>query len=113
MKEVKTKLWMDIVFVNINSNELDFDQYIKPVEERWSKFINKDDQKLIVKSNDYGYFSLEVKSNWKFTIENYCESYHLPTIHPDLNKISNINDHYHIQGLPNRFAGQGLSLIHI
>ena len=107
LKEVKTKLWMDIVFVNINSNELDFDQYIKPLEERWSKFINKDDQKLIVKSNDYGYFSLEVKTNWKFAIENYCESYHLPTIHPELNKISNINDHYHIQGLPNRFAGQG------
>ena len=107
LKEVKTKLWMDIIFVNINSNELDFDQYIKPLEERWSKFINKDDQKLIVKSNDYGYFSLEVKTNWKFAIENYCESYHLPTIHPELNKISNINDHYHIQGLPNRFAGQG------
>ncbi len=107
LKEVKTKLWMDIIFVNINSNELDFDQYIKPLEERWSKFINKDDQKLIVKSNDHGYFSLEVKANWKFAIENYCESYHLPTIHPELNKISNINDHYHIQGLPNRFAGQG------
>ena len=107
LKEVKTKLWMDIVFVNINSNELDFDQYIKPLEERWSKFINKDDQKLIVKSDDYGYFSLEVKTNWKVAIENYCESYHLPTIHPELNKISNINDHYHIQGLPNRFAGQG------
>ena len=107
LKEVKTKLWMDIVFVNINSNELDFDQYIKPLEERWSKFINKDDQKLIVKSNDYGYFSLEVKNNWKFAIENNSESYHLPTIHPELNKISNINDHYHIQGLPNRFAGQG------
>ncbi len=107
LKEVKTKLWMDIIFVNINSNELDFDQYIKPLEDRWSKFINKDDQKLIVKSNDYGYFSLEVKTNWKFAIENYCESYHLPTIHPELNKVSNINDHYHIQGLPNRFAGQG------
>ena len=107
LKEVKTKLWMDIVFVNIKSNELDFDEYIKPLEERWSKFRNKDDQKLIVKSNDYGYFSLEVKTNWKFAIENYCESYHLPTIHPELNKISNINDHYHIQGLPNRFAGQG------
>ena len=40
-------------------------------------------------------------------LENYCESYHLPTIHPELNKVSNINDHYHIQGLPNRFAGQG------
>ena len=107
LKEVKTKVWMDIIFVNINSNEIEFDEYIKPLENRWSQFINKEDQKLIVHSNDYGYFNLEVKSNWKFAIENYCESYHLPTIHPELNKVSNINDHYHIQGLPNRFAGQG------
>ncbi len=107
LKSVRTKIWMDIIFVNINSNEIDFDEYIEPLEQRWSKFINKDDQKLLVHSNDYGYFNLEVKSNWKFAIENYCESYHLPTIHPELNKVSNINDHYHIQGLPNRFAGQG------
>ena len=107
LKEVKTKIWMDIIFVNINSNEIEFEDYIKPLENRWSKFISKEDQKLIVHSNDYGYFNLEVKSNWKFAIENYCESYHLPTIHPELNKVSNINDHYHIQGLPNRFAGQG------
>ncbi len=107
LKEVKSKIWMDIIFVNIKSNEIEFEEYIKPLEDRWSKFISKDDQKLIVHSNDYGYFNLEVKSNWKFAIENYCESYHLPTIHPKLNKVSNINDHYHIQGLPNRFAGQG------
>ena len=70
--------------------------------------LNKEDQKSLVEhSKDYGYFSLDVNCNWKFAIENYCESYHLPTIHPELNKVSNINDHYHIQGLPNRFAGQG------
>ncbi len=107
LKEVNTKIWMDIIFVNINSNEINFDEYIKPLENRWSKFISKNDKKLIVHSKDYGYFHLDVKCNWKFAIENYCESYHLPTIHPELNKVSNINDHYHIQGLPNRFAGQG------
>ena len=107
LKEVKSKIWMDIIFININSNEIEFDDYIKPLEQRWSKFINKEDQDLLIHSKDYGYFNLEVNSNWKFAIENYCESYHLPTIHPELNKVSNINDHYHIEGLPNRFAGQG------
>jgi len=107
LKEVRSKIWMDIIFININSNEIEFDDYIKPLEQRWSKFINKEDQDLLIHSKDYGYFNLEVNSNWKFAIENYCESYHLPTIHPELNKVSNINDHYHIEGLPNRFAGQG------
>ncbi len=107
LKEVRSKVWMDIIFVNINNNEAELNEYIKPLEDRWSKFISKEDQNLLVNPRDYGYFSLDVKSNWKFAIENYCESYHLPTIHPELNEISNISDHYHIQGLPNRFAGQG------
>jgi choline monooxygenase len=107
LKKIRSKVWMDIIFVNINNNEIEFNEYIKPLESRWSKFISKEDQHLLVNSKDHGYFSLDVKSNWKLAIENYCESYHLPTIHPELNKISNISDHYHIQGLPNRFAGQG------
>ena len=107
LKEVRSKVWMDIIFININNNEKEFDQYVKPLEARWSKFISKQEGNLLVRSKDHGYFSLEVKSNWKFAIENYCESYHLPWIHPELNKVSNISYHYHIQGLPNRFAGQG------
>ena len=107
LKEVRSKVWMDIIFANINSNEIDFEDYIQPLEQRWSKFITRNDHKLLTSSKDFGYFNLDVSSNWKFAIENYCESYHLPTIHPELNKVSNINDHYHIQGLPNRFAGQG------
>ena len=107
LKEIRSKVWMDIIFININNNEIEFNEYIKPLEDRWSKFISKQDQNSLVRSKDYGYFNLNVKSNWKFAIENYCESYHLPTIHPELNKVSNISEHYHIQGLPNRFAGQG------
>ena len=82
-------------------------EYIKPLEDRWSAFWTKEDQELIYHAEDYGYFNLEAKCNWKFAIENYCESYHLPFVHPGLNAYSKIDDHYHIQGLPNRFAGQG------
>ena len=107
LNEVRTSVWLDLIMVNIANNELPFEEYIKPLKDRWSKFWPEKDQKLIKHSNDLGYFKLKAKCNWKFAIENYCESYHLPTIHPELNKVSNINDHYHIQGLPNRFAGQG------
>ena len=31
----------------------------------------------------------------------------MPWVHPNLNVYSKLDDHYHIQGLPNRFAGQG------
>ena len=71
--------------ININGNEISFDKYIKPLDDRWSKFWPKKDRKLIRHSNDFGYFKLEAKCNWKFAIENYCESYHLPWVHPGLN----------------------------
>ena len=107
LKEVRSYVWLDLIIVNISNNETSFQEYIKPLNDRWSKFWSEKDQKLIKHSKDLGYFKLKAKCNWKFAIENYCESYHLPWVHPELNTYSKISDHYHIQGLPNRFAGQG------
>ena len=107
LKEIRSFVWLDLIMININNNEISFNKYIKPLSERWEKFWPEKDRKLIKHSNDFGYFKLEAKCNWKFAIENYCESYHLPWVHPGLNSYSKIDDHYHIQGLPNRFAGQG------
>ncbi len=107
LKEIKSNIWMDLIFININSNAKPFEDFIKPLEDRWSKFISKKDQKLIRHSADNGYFNMTVNSNWKFAIENYCESYHLPWIHPELNKVSNISDHYHIEDENLNFSGQG------
>ena len=43
LNEVRSKVWMDMIFINLNNNEIEFDDYIKPLEARWSKFISKDD----------------------------------------------------------------------
>ena len=107
LKKVRSYVWLDLIFVNISNNEVSFEEYVKPLNNRWSEFLTKEDQAIITRANDYGYFLLEAKCNWKFAIENYCESYHLPWVHPGLNSYSKIDDHYHIQGLPNHFAGQG------
>ena len=110
LKEIRSTVWLDLIMINISNNEISFDKYIKPLSDRWSKFWPEKDRKLISHSNDFGYFQLRANCNWKFAIENYCESYHLPWVHPGLNSYSKIEDHYHIQGLPNRFAGQGTTV---
>ena len=110
LKEIRSAVWLDLIMINISNNEISFEKYIKPLSDRWSKFWPEKDRKLIYHSNDYGYFQLRANCNWKFAIENYCESYHLPWVHPGLNAYSKIEDHYHIQGLPNRFAGQGTTV---
>ena len=107
LKEVSSYVWMDLIFINVNKNKKDFEESIAPLEKQWSKFISKEDQKLIRHAGDFGYFNMEVKSNWKFAIENYCESYHLPWVHPELNRVSNLKDHYHIEDLTETFSGQG------
>ncbi len=107
LKEVRSVIWLDLIIINISKNEMSFNDYIKPLEDRWRNFWTEEDKSMICHAEDFGYFALEAKCNWKFAIENYCESYHLPFVHPGLNAYSKIDDHYHIQGLPNRFAGQG------
>ena len=107
LKEIRSYIWLDLIMININNNEISFEEYIKPLSERWEQFWPVKDRDLIYHADDFGYFKLDAKCNWKFAIENYCESYHLPWVHPGLNSYSKLEDHYHIQGLPNRFAGQG------
>ena len=53
-------------------------------------YAEKARENILRHAKDFGYFNMDVKSNWKFAIENYCESYHLPWIHQELNKVSNI-----------------------
>jgi len=110
LKEIRSYIWLDLIMININQNEMSFEEYIKPLSDRWEEFWPVKDRDLINHSDDFGYFKLNAKCNWKFAIENYCESYHLPWVHPGLNSYSKIDDHYHIQGLPNRFAGQGTTV---
>ena len=107
LKEVSTYVWMDLIFINVNKNKKNFEESIDPLEKQWLKFISKEDQKLIRHAKDFGYFSMEVRSNWKLAIENYCESYHLPWVHPELNRVSNLKNHYHIEDLAESLSGQG------
>ena len=43
LKEVRSSVWMDLIFININENAKNFSDAIKPLEDRWSKFISKKD----------------------------------------------------------------------
>jgi len=38
LKEVRSYVWLDMIMVNISNNEIPFEQYIKPLQDRWSNF---------------------------------------------------------------------------
>ena len=106
LKPVRSTLWMDIIFINLSGDAEDFTQYIKPLTEQWQTFLDDTGlDRLQTAVNGKG-MQIEIQSNWKLAVENYCESYHLPWIHPGLNTYSRLEDHYHIM-IGENFAGQG------
>jgi len=40
----------------------------------------------------------DIAANWKLLVENYLEYYHLPAVHPDLCKVSGVDEHRRHQG---------------
>ena len=90
LKPVRTATWLDAVFVNLSGGAPPFETFIAPVAERWRDF---DGAPLHHEKRDSS-FVLDVACNWKLAVENFCEAYHLPWIHPSLNSYSRIEDHY-------------------
>ena len=102
LRPVRTAVWFDMVFVNVSGQAPEFSTYIAPLAERWSMF----DQSLIRHSGADSSSTFDVNCNWKLAVENYCEAYHLPWVHPALNTYSKLEDHYNINEWDS-FAGQG------
>ena len=106
LKPVRNAVWMGMVFVNLSGDAEAFEDFIRPVEERWQGFWGMHGVDLLQVPPTDAALKVEVSCNWKLAVENYCEAYHLPWIHPELNRISKLEDHYNIlQG--SRIAGQG------
>lgn len=99
--KVRSTVWKDIIFVNISNNAKEFKDYASKTIKRWSEF-----DVPIHHGGESSSFTLNLETNWKLAVENYCESYHLPWVHPELNITSSIEDHFHIEE-PGHFSGQG------
>ncbi len=101
LTEIRSRVWRDVIFVNMDGKAPSFDEHASTLIGRWKEF----DQPMVHGGPDSG-FKLNLKTNWKLAVENYCESYHLPWIHPGLNAYSRLEDHYDIVE-PDMFSGQG------
>jgi len=103
--EVPTHVYLGVVYVNVSRDAGPFRELHSKLLDRWSEF---DNQPLFF-DRDVSQFTLDVACNWKLAVENYCEAYHLPWIHPDLNSYSRIEDHYNIVEA-DAYSGQGTTV---
>ncbi|MFY0616500.1 aromatic ring-hydroxylating oxygenase subunit alpha [Shimia sp.] len=99
--KVRSFVWRDVIFVNLDGSAEDFQLVHAELLKRWEEF-----EQPIFHGGASSSFKLEVATNWKLAVENYCESYHLPWVHPGLNSYSRLEDHYNIQQR-DLYSGQG------
>ncbi len=101
LTRIRSHVWRDVVFVNIDETAPEFEETHADLIERWKEF-----EQPIFHGGETASFKLNVNCNWKLAVENYCESYHLPWVHPGLNSYSRLEDHYNIEK-EGKYSGQG------
>lgn len=106
LKSVRSHIWMGIIFVNLSGDAPDFEHFIAPLAQRWETFVSRPSFDQLHVSTSESSMELTIKANWKLAVENYCEAYHLPWVHPSLNKYSPLSEHYNIV-FTDDMSGQG------
>jgi choline monooxygenase len=104
---VHVEEWFNLIFVNLDPDAFPLSESLGDLPSQAEKF----DFKSMKFSERRTY---EMNCNWKTYIDNYLEGYHLPSVHPSLNREINYNaytvepyPHYVRQWSPIRGAQSG------
>ncbi len=106
LREIRSATWMGVIFINLDGEAPPFEDFIQPLSTRWNTFLGDKGLDELRVASTGSHLQLDVKCNWKLPVENYCEAYHLPWLHPALNTYSPLDQHYNITD-GNYMSGQG------
>ena len=106
LREVRSAVNLGIIFINLSGDAPAFNDFIQPLLERWEGFTGKGGLDQIRVADTSSSMEFMVDANWKLAVENHCESYHLPAVHPALNSYSPLSEHYNIV-MNEHMSGQG------
>lgn len=106
LKAVRSAVWMGIVFINLSGAAEPFEEFIEPLQSRWEKFTGEGALAQVQVADTDSNMQLHIKANWKLAVENYCEAYHLPWVHPALNSYSPLDQHVNLM-INDYMSGQG------
>ena len=98
--EVRSHIWRDVVWIDLEGGAAPFETAMAPAIAHWAEI-----ERPLHHGGPESRFTLRLRANWKLAVENYCEAYHLPWVHPGLNAYSRLEDHYDVVG--EGFSGQG------
>lgn len=88
---VRTAVWGCFIFVNLHADAPPLETQLGDLPARCAHYPLTD--LTLTKTVNY-----QIEANWKLVAENYMEYYHLPWVHPTLNRVSHLNNHLSWQG---------------
>jgi choline monooxygenase len=84
LKPVRTEEWFNLVFVNLDPDARPLRECLGDLPRQAEKFPFA--QMKLFERRTY-----DMKCNWKTYVDNYLEGYHLPSVHPALNRELDFN----------------------
>lgn len=100
LRPVNVSVWQGLIFVNLSPQPTPIETVFAGIEERITPM--RLDTKRFYRRDEY-----ELACNWKVYMDNYLEGYHIPIVHPDLNRILDYRQyvtetapHYSLQTSP-------------
>ena len=75
--ELKCEVFAGFIWVNMDPDCKPLREYLGPVCEDWERYQPEEWKRFTA-------MSVNVPCNWKVLQDNFCESYHLPAVHPQL-----------------------------
>ena len=105
LKRVRSHIWLGVIFINLSADAAAFERHAEPLLNRYQQLIGDTDPAVLHPPTGQDRAVFEIGCNWKLAIENFTEAYHLPWIHPDLNRYSPLQNHHNLI-IGDDFSGQ-------
>jgi choline monooxygenase len=84
LKPVRTEEWFNFVFANL-------DPEARPLRESLGELPKQAEKFPFAEMKLFERRTYDMKCNWKTYVDNYLEGYHLPSVHPGLNRELDYN----------------------
>ena len=81
---VRTEEWFNLIFVNLDADA-------RPLRESLGELPRQAERFHFAEMKLFEHRTYDMKCNWKTYVDNYLEGYHLPSVHPGLNRELDYN----------------------
>jgi choline monooxygenase len=81
LPRLRTRVWQGMLFAAVGDDAPDFDAFVAGIDARLGE------RRALARYAHHQRVAYDIDCNWKVYVDNYLEGYHIPHIHPALNRM--------------------------